>query len=55
MALWFAVIRVREMMQKSAFSTKYANNRWTTNAQRATRYTVNLDEEIQAQWEHTYG
>ena len=55
MALWFAVIRVREMMQKSAFSTKYANNRWTTNAQRATRYSVNLDEEIQSQWQERYG
>jgi hypothetical protein len=55
MALWFAVIRIREMMQKSAYTTKYANNRWTTGAQRATRYTVNLDEEIQNQWNERYG
>lgn len=55
MAMWFAVIRCRELMQKSAFSAKYAQNRWATRAQREKRYTVNINEIIHEQWNENYG
>jgi hypothetical protein len=55
MALWFAVIRIRELMQKSSNMTRYANNRWTTRVQRQGRGSINLDEAFAEQWQETYG
>jgi len=55
MALWFAIIRVRELMQQSSFATKYSTNRWATRRQKDMRYSVNLDEAFAEQWSETYG
>ena len=55
MALWFGVIKVRELMQKGSKLTQYANNRWTTRQQRQQRYSINLDDAIADQWQETYG
>ena len=55
MALWFAIIRIRELMQQSSFATRYANNRWATRAQREKRHSVNLDEAFAQQWAENYG
>jgi hypothetical protein len=55
MALWFAVLRLRELMQQSSYATKYQNNRWATRAQRSVRDTVNLDELYAEQWIENYG
>ena len=55
MALWFAVIKVRELMQKSSGLTSYTNNRWATRRQMQSRYTINLDDAIAEQWQDTYG
>ena len=55
MALWFAVIRIRELMQQSTRIGNYANNRWATRAQRAGRVSINLDEAIADQWSEQYG
>lgn len=55
MALWFAIIRIRELMQQSSFSTKYQNNRWATRRQMSQRGSINLDEAIAEQWAHQYG
>jgi hypothetical protein len=55
MALWFAIIRVRELMQQSSFATKYSTNRWATRKQKDMRYSVNLDEAFAEQWSETYG
>lgn len=55
MALWFAVIKIREMMQQSSQVNKWVNNRWSTRAQRSNRVTVNLDEAIAEQWTEIYG
>jgi hypothetical protein len=55
MALWFAVIRVRELMQQNSQSTKWMNNRWATRAQRERRFAINLDEAFAEQWSETYG
>ena len=55
MALWFAVIKVRELMQKSSGLTSYTNNRWATRRQMQGRYTINLDDAIAEQWQDTYG
>jgi len=54
MALWFAVIRCRELMQKSSRVGQYQNNRWATRAQKEKRYGVNLDEAFAEQWAETY-
>jgi hypothetical protein len=54
MALWFAIIRVRELMQQSSHVRKYANNRWTTQSQRSTRTSLNLDEAFAEQWVEQY-
>ena len=35
MALWFAIIRCRELMQKSSKVGNYQNNRWATRAQQS--------------------
>ena len=55
MALWFAILRVRELMQQSSYMTRYQQNRWTTKAQTYGRGTVNLDEAFAEQWQATYG
>lgn len=55
MALWFAVIRAREMMQKSSNKTMYASNRWATKAQTNKRHAINLDEAFSEQWQENYG
>jgi hypothetical protein len=54
MALWFAVIRAREMMQQSSSINYFANNRWATRAQRDRRIVVNLDEAYADQWQQIY-
>jgi len=55
MALWFAVLRVRELMQQSSQTVKWANNRWTTRAQKYQRTSINLEEAFAEQWQQTYG
>ena len=55
MALWFAVLRLRELMQQSSVINKYQNNRWATRAQMSRRYSVNLDDAFAEQWQQTYG
>jgi hypothetical protein len=55
MALWFAVLRAREFMQQTNHLQKFSSNRWTTRAQSAQRYTINLDEAFSEQWAETYG
>ena len=55
MALWFAIIRVRELMQKSSRASKWQTNRWATQAQMSQRSSLNLDEAFADQWVETYG
>jgi hypothetical protein len=55
MALWFAVIRIRELMQSNSNTSKYLNNRWATKAQTNNRYAINLDDAFADQWHETYG
>jgi hypothetical protein len=55
MALWFAVIRIRELMQAGSRTSQYANNRWATRAQMENRYSLNLDEAFAEQWQQQYG
>ena len=55
MALWFAVIRVRELMQQSTRIGQYQTNRWATRAQMANRGSINLDETFASQWADQYG
>jgi len=55
MALWFAVIRIRELMQQSTRIGGYATNRWATRAQKSNRVAINLDEAIADQWSDQYG
>jgi hypothetical protein len=55
MALWFAVIRIRELMQSSSNTSKYLNNRWATKAQTNNRYAINLDDAFADQWHEQYG
>jgi hypothetical protein len=55
MALWFAIIRIREMMQQGSQSTKWMQNRWATRAQKERRMAINLDEAIAEQWSEIYG
>jgi hypothetical protein len=55
MALWFAIIRIRELMQTSSRVGQYQQNRWATRAQRASRGSLNLDEAFAEQWTETYG
>ena len=54
MALWFAIIRVREMMQQSSRMGQYAPNRWATRAQKAQRGSIQLDEAFADQWNEYY-
>ena len=55
MALWFAVIRVRELMQAGSRLQAYTHNRWSTRGQQANRVTINLNEAIADQWSQQYG
>jgi hypothetical protein len=55
MALWFAIIRVRELMQQSSKVGQYQQNRWTTRAQKAQRGSLNLDDAFAEQWAENYG
>jgi hypothetical protein len=55
MALWFAIIRIRELMQTNSRTTQYATNRWATRAQMDRRGAVNLDEMFAEQWHDNYG
>ena len=55
MALWFAVIRIRELMQQSTRIGQYQNNRWATRAQMAGRGSIQLDEAFASQWADQYG
>ena len=55
MALWFAVIRAREMMQQSSNTSMYASNRWATKSQIDRRVSINLDEAFADQWTEVYG
>jgi hypothetical protein len=55
MAMWFAIIRIRELMQNSSRTSQYASNRWATRAQMDQRFAVNLDEMFAEQWQDNYG
>jgi hypothetical protein len=55
MALWFAVIRARELMQQASRTSSYLNNRWATRAQMNTRFAINLDDAFAEQWQEQYG
>ena len=55
MALWFAIIRARELIQGATRITPYATNRWATRAQMEKRYAVNLDDAFAEQWQDIYG
>lgn len=54
MALWFAVIRAREMQQASVRVSHYGSNRWATKAQRSQRISVDLDEMYNQQWDEQF-
>ena len=55
MALWFAIIRIRELMQTNSNTSMYLNNRWATKAQINNRYSINLDDAFADQWHDIYG
>jgi len=55
MALWFAIIRIRELMQQSSRVGQYQTNRWATRAQLASRGSLNLDDAFASQWAEQYG
>jgi hypothetical protein len=55
MALWFAIIRIRELMQNTSRVGQYQSNRWATRAQMGSRGSINLDEAFAEQWAQTYG
>ena len=55
MALWFAVIRARELMQQASKTSQYLNNRWATRQQMNSRVAVNLDDAFADQWQELYG
>lgn len=55
MALWFAVIRARELMQQASKTSSYLNNRWATRQQMNSRVAVNLDDAFADQWQELYG
>ena len=54
MALWFAIIRIRELMQQGSKVGQYQNNRWATRSQKQQRMSLNLDEAFAEQWQETY-
>lgn len=55
MALWFAVIRAREMIQKNTNVSPYLTNRWATRSQMDRRVSVNLDDALMEQWSDNFG
>lgn len=55
MALWFAIIRVRELMQRYSKVGQFAQNRWATQAQINQRQSINLDDAFADTWQETYG
>ena len=55
MALWFTVLKARELMQQHSRISLYASNRWSTKAQDNRKYSINLDEAFAEQWQDTYG
>jgi len=55
MALWFGIIRARELMQQSLGNANWRKNRWATRSQIAQRHTFNLDELAAEQWSAQYG
>lgn len=55
MALWFAVIRARELIQRNTNVTPYMTNRWATKRQMEQRYSINLDDAFAEQWSDNYG
>lgn len=55
MALWFTIIRARELMQQASNITTYQNNRWSTRLQRSQRGSINLDDAFAEQWQEYYG
>ena len=55
MAMWFAVIRIRELMQQNTRAIQYVGNRWATRAQKEQRGSINLDEAFHEQWQDIYG
>ena len=50
MALWFVIIKMRELMNRSTSALGYQTNRWATGRQRVARVTVNLDDAYAEQW-----
>jgi hypothetical protein len=55
MALWFGVLRAKELMQAASFTSRYKDNRWATRAQLSKRQSVNLDAAYQEQWNEQFG
>ena len=55
MALWFAIIRCRELMQNANRGASHAYNRCATRSQKDRRGSINLDEAFAEQWQETYG
>jgi hypothetical protein len=55
MALWFAILRIREVMQQGSQVSRWMNNRWSTRQQKAQRGSINLDEAFAEQWSQVYG
>jgi len=55
MALWFTVIRARELIQKNTNVTPYMSNRWATRSQMERRTAINLDEAFASQWSERFG
>lgn len=55
MALWFGIIRIREIMDQQNHGRPYTYNRWATANQRKAQRTVNLDELYADQWSEHRG
>ncbi len=55
MALWFAIIRARELIQSGTRVSPYLDNRWATRAQMEKRNSINLDDAFSEQWSEVYG
>ena len=54
MALWFAIIRIRELMQTNSRTTQYATNRWATRAQMDRRAAMYVNVMFAEIWHDTY-
>jgi hypothetical protein len=55
MALWFAIIKARELIQSNTKISPYLNNRWATKSQMQQRQSINLDDAFTEQWSEIYG